>query len=319
MGRYDKPIIIVHGGAGAWRTKGSEIIKEAARILKDSVIEGFSALQTGSAIEAVTIAVKILEDSGIFNAGIGSALNMLGEVEMDAGIMDGKTLRAAGVGAVKRVRNPIVLARKVLELTDHVLLVGDGAEIFAHSLNLPVREGVPPRIVQKYHELLRSIHSGKNPTKWRNLHRIMKMLNLYDTVGAIAIDSSGNVAASASTGGIWFKMPGRIGDSSIVGAGFYADNKAGAASASGIGEIIMLMMVCKRVIDFIYQGLSVVEATKRVVENITKVKGIDNVGVIALDIYGNASVAFNTEGMARAVMAKNLKEPRIAFFNEAIP
>lgn len=316
---YSKPIVLVHGGAGAWRTRGFEIIKEATKVLKDSVLEGYKAIQTGSAIEAVTIAVKVLEDSGIFNAGMGSVLNILGEIEMDAGIMDGKTLRAAGIGAVKRVKNPIVLARKVMELTDHVLLVGEGADIFARSLNLPLRKGVPIRIVHRYHELMQVIYQGKNPTRWKNIHEIMNLIGLYDTVGAVALDSLGNVAASASTGGIWLKMPGRVGDSSIVGAGFYADNRAGAASASGVGEIIVMMMVCKRVVDLITQGFNASKATKKVIELVTKFKGSNNVGVIAIDINGNAAAAFNTEGMARAIMAKNLEEPKIAFFNEPIP
>ena len=168
--------------------------------------------------------------------------------------------------------------------------------------------------MKRYSEILKMRESRY----WKKLPQIMKLLGIQETVGAIALDSEGNVAATSSTGGIWLKMPGRVGDSAIVGAGFYADNRGGAASASGIGEIIMLHNVCRRVVELLIQGLQVDEALRIVVENVTNVHGPNTVGVIALNTDGYASARFNTMGMARAVMARNLDKPRIAFFDDRL-
>ncbi len=302
--KLGKPSIVLHGGAGRWNVP-DDVRRRALEVLKSASEHGYKLMVEGaSAVEAVVEAVAILEDSQIFNAGMGSVLNALGEVEMDAGVMDGSTGRAGAVAAVKYPRNPIRLAKLVMEKTDHVLIVGSGADRLAKAFGLEPRIGIPPHIAEKYREL------SANPDRvryWRKLKEILKLVMAADTVGAVALDTNGNLAAAASTGGIWLKLPGRVGDSPIPGAGFYASRVA-AASATGLGEVIVMAMATRRVVELREQGIDIGEACARVVAEITRIYGSDNIGIVALDVDGEAAADHNTEAMPIAALGHDVKE-----------
>ncbi|MEM1645813.1 MAG: isoaspartyl peptidase/L-asparaginase [Ignisphaera sp.] len=302
-----RPIVVVHGGAGRWnvdettRKHTLEILKLAAQKGLDVVIRG------GSAVDAVVEAIKVLENSEIFNAGVGSVLNVLGEVEMDAGIMDGKILRAAGVAAVTRVKHPIELARLVMEKTDHVLIVGRGADRLADLFGLEPRPPTPRKVMERYRQLLKNID---NVRYWKKLREILSLMMpvIGDTVGAVAIDIEGNIAAGASTGGVWLKLPGRVGDSSIPGAGFYADNRGGGASATGLGETIIMTNLTKLAVDLMIQGKNAEEACIIAIKELTNRFGFDTAGIIALDVKGSIAAVHNTEHMPYAYACKDKVE-----------
>lgn len=318
--RFKPPIIVVHGGAGSFKIGWEERKRDYLKGLREALIEGFKELTSGSAVDAVEVAVRVLEDNPAFNAGLGSSLNLKGEVEMDAGIMDGSTLRAGAVGAVKRVKNPISLARMVMEYTDHVLLVGEGAELIGSTLGLKLSEiEVSKAQVEKYKRILKLWREGEGFYHLKKLKTLApKILEFtsIDTVGSVALDSNGNVAAATSTGGIWLKLPGRIGDTPIPGAGFYADNSGGAASATGIGEYIIMSSPCRKAVELMCQRVSATTAAKAVIEQITELFGKGIAGIITVDVRGYVGMEFNTEGMGRGVMASELKEPIVRVFRE---
>jgi len=274
------PVIAIHGGAGVLRAD-----KPGARhraVLKQALDAGYEMLkQHHSALDAVTAAVVVLEDSPLFNAGRGSCFNADGEIEMDASIMDGATLRAGAVAAVRRIRNPILAARAVMEKTRHVLLAGDGAERFARQHGLKLERP----------EYFR--------TAWRRAALKRNLTSYHGTVGAVALDSNGNLAAATSTGGYTGKMPGRIGDSPIIGAGTYADNRACAVSGTGLGEAFIRAAagydVCARML---YANASVAAAARGALKNVAGLGG--DGGLIAVDRRGNVAMPYNSEGMYRA-------------------
>ncbi|MDH5460272.1 MAG: isoaspartyl peptidase/L-asparaginase, partial [Candidatus Bathyarchaeota archaeon] len=209
-----KPVIVVHGGAGTWRPErsqaGLEGVKRAAKI-------GFDVLKHGgSAVDSVMEAVAVMEDGGAFNAGYGSSLNIEKRVEMEASIMDGRTLQAGAVGLLKDVKNPVRLARIVMEKTDHVFIVGKGAEKLAKIFNLERREMMTELRLKYYEQQRKALLEGK--FELRKLASLIKNhpeLFQLETVGAVALDKDGNVAAATSTGGFPLKLPGRIGDSPL--------------------------------------------------------------------------------------------------------
>lgn len=275
--------IIVHGGAGAWRI-GSGRLQEAIDVCQEAAAAGQRILMVGgTALEAVETAVRILEDHPAFDAGRGSYVNTKGEVEVDAMIMDGRHLHIGAVAAVKRVKNPITLARLVMEQTDHNFLVGEGAEEFADSINFPRCE-MAELIVLEDDEAAEIV---REPGA------------LGDTVGAVALDSHGNLATATSTGGTKGKMPGRVGDSPLVGSGGYADNWSAGASATGHGEALMKIVISKRVCDFVANGLSAqaaCEAAMRLLEERLNGHG----GLIAIDARGRIGFSYNTTAMPYA-------------------
>ena len=232
--------IIVHGGA--WDITPELRIGHQSGCYA-AAEAGWSILDRGgSALDAVESAVRTMEDDAVFDAGRGSVLNRDGEVELDAGIMDGGTLRAGAVAAVKRIANPITLARRVLQDSEHVMLVGIGAERFAQEAGLPLCD--PADLVV---ERERAIWEG---------HRAGRLAagagfqdGPADTVGAVAVDASGNLAAANSTGGMAFKWPGRVGDTPMIGCGLYADNQLGAAACTGWGEQIIRIVLAKSTVD----------------------------------------------------------------------
>ena len=262
--------IAIHGGAGTIRRTRSRPERAA---LERALEAGYRVLKDGgSSLEAVAAAVATLEDSGVFNAGRGAAPNADGEIELDAGIMDGATLRAGGVAAVRRIKNPIVAAREVMEHGRHVLLAGAGAERFARQQGLSM---VP------------SVYFRKNSKPHPG------------TVGAVALDRAGNLAAATSTGGIAGKLPGRVGDSPIVGAGVYADNATCAVSGTGDGELFLRSVLAFNVAARMrYRGESLVRAGGAALAQVARLGGRG--GLIAVDRRGRIAMPFNSEGMVRA-------------------
>ncbi len=275
-----KTAIIVHGGAGAWQSD-IERLQQAMTVCIEAALVGQAVLtQAGTAVDAVEAAVRVLEASPVLNAGHGSYPNANGNIEMDALIMDGKDLNLGAVAAVQRIRSPISLARRVMEDCDDALLVGPGTNAFADNIGFPCCE---------LSDLL--VDMEPPPTKQSN--------TLGDTVGAVAIDSFGNVAAATSTGGTINKVPGRVGDSPLVGCGGYADNHTAAVSATGRGEDLMKVVISKQVCDFVGSGLSANSACEAAIVLLEeRVSGSG--GVIAIDARGQIGFAYNTFAMPHA-------------------
>ncbi len=298
-----RPAIVVHGGAGRWATD-PDTRRRALEAVRKAAHHGLEILLRGGlALDAVVEAIKVLENSEVLNAGIGSVLTIDGRIEMDAGLMDGCRGRGAGVGCVTYPKNPIVLAREVLERTDHVLLVGTAADRFAQSLGLEEHPGPLPQRIEKYRELLRSRNLGY----WKKVLDVAKVmgLDIGGTVGAVALDLEGCIAAGASTGGVWLKLPGRIGDSAIVGAGFYADSRVGGVSATGLGETIVMNFVARRVVEKMLSGLGLLQACLEIVKEHTQRFGRGTLGFVALDVRGNYVAIHNTECMPFAYACRD--------------
>jgi beta-aspartyl-peptidase (threonine type) len=282
-------VIVVHGGAGVRR-----VDKPGDRQL--AVLE--QALEAGyaqkRALDAVIAAVMVLEDSPLFNAGRGSCFNADGEIEMDASIMDGATLRAGAVAAVTRIRNPVVAARAVMEKTRHVLLAGAGAERFAQVQRLTLEDAEYFRTEARLAALRKNLKDH------------------HGTVGAVALDADGNLAAATSTGGYTGKMPGRVGDSPLIGAGTWADNRSCAVSGTGIGEAFIRAAVGHDVaarMRYLKQPLARAAAAA-----LAQVKALGgDGGLIAVDRRGNVAMPFNSEGMYRAAIDRAGKK-RTAIF-----
>ncbi len=269
--------------------------------MRQAAERGFEALSKGgSALNAVEAAIISMEDNPMFNAGKGSALNLLGEVESESGIMDGETLQGAGVALVKGIKNPIRIARIVMEKTNHVLIAGETARKLALANGVPSANLKVPSRVQAWKKGLRDLRRGRAS----HLSKIHKnviegfLANVSDTVGALALDSEANLAAGDSTGALALKLPGRIGDNAIIGAGLYADNKSGATTATGIGELAIRLVISKMACDLMNYSAtptaaigSVRYATKRVGRGI---------GLITLDRNGRFGVAHNTRDLCWA-------------------
>lgn len=281
-----KTAIIVHGGAGAWDTD-SERLEQGRRACRQAAQAGQAVLLNGgSALDAVETAVRVLEDSPYLDAGRGSYLNSEGQIEMDAFIMNGRTLDLGAVGAVQLIQNPIRLARRVMIDSPHCFLVGRGAEAFAESVGIP-RCTLDDLVARESMDAL-DIASG---------HPLTAVTS--DTVGATALDHYGDLAAATSTGGTRRKLPGRVGDSPLVGAGGYADNRTAALSATGHGEALMKVLICKTASDFVGQGFSAQAACETAVRLLhERVKGLG--GLIAVDHQGRIGFAYNTAAMPYA-------------------
>ena len=289
---------MVHGGAGALDNVKDE--KTAVRYLESirRILEhGREILELGgSALQAVEACASLLEDDPVFNAGCGSVLNEDGKVEMDAAIMDGRDLSAGAVAAVNNIANPIQLARLVMTESEHVMLIGDGAMRFAEHCGME-------RAPESYFYTPDRVEQLRQA---RLKHKIMldhddleanSEDQKYGTIGAVARDPLGNLAAATSTGGIVNKRMGRVGDSPIIGAGVYADNETCAVSATGYGEDFMRSVIAKTISDFIYmKSMDAKAATQAGIEYLTrKVKGRG--GVIVIDSAGNCASGFTTRKM----------------------
>ncbi|KAI8784357.1 isoaspartyl peptidase/L-asparaginase [Biomphalaria glabrata] len=309
-----EPAIIVHGGAWAIPELATE---RSLSGVKAAAIKGFSVIQNGgSALDAVVAAVSVMEDDTIFDAGHGAVLNMNGEVELDAIIMDGKTLNSGAVAAVQDIAHPVQLARLVMEKTDHCLLVGQGANGFAKEQNIPKldkHELVTPEAREEWERYMKFSTTVNALFSTRN--DVPKRTGC-DTVGAVALDSYGNLASATSTGGITAKRPGRVGDTPIIGAGAYADDSVGAASSTGHGESIMKLCLTKKVIELLEQGASAKEAAQKSLELMSTRLGSAG-GLIVIDKNGDVAHHFTTNRMAWAQIKKgNLKygiDPTVEF------
>ncbi|RLI10591.1 asparaginase [Candidatus Bathyarchaeota archaeon] len=301
--------ILVHGGAGTWPgdrlSRGLEGVREA-------VEEGFRALRDGgSALDAVEAAVAHMEDDPTFNAGVGCALNLAGEVEAEASIMDGSTLSAGAVALVRRVKNPVRLARLVMERTDHVLLTGPSAEQLALRFGLEMAELKTEERTRLWEKYIGELRAGKT----RYLTRLPELLKAVPelapgTVGAVALDAEGRLAAATSTGGLMLKLPGRLGDTSMIGCGTYAD-RYGACSATGIGEVAIKLCLARMACLFMRSGLGAQEAAVACMGLVLEHFPGTPMGVITLDRLGRRGVAHTSEHMPWAYMREGLKGPEV--------
>jgi len=305
-----KPVIVVHGGAGNWHPErvnpGIEGVKKAAKTGFEVMIRG------GSALDAVVEAVAVLEDTGAFNAGYGSALTIEKTVEMEASVMEGKTLKAGAAGLLRNIRNPVRLARIVMEHTDHVFVVGEGAEKLAKLFNLERRKPITELRLKYYEQQKQALLEGKfELPKLASLVKEHPELFDLETVGAVALDKDGNVAAATSTGGFPLKMPGRIGDSSLIGCGTYADNRSGACSATGVGEIAIRLCLAKTVCNFMESGKSAQEAVEAAIRLVNeRMAGTYNaMGLIAVNIKGEIGAAHNSKHLCWAYLTPEMREP----------
>jgi beta-aspartyl-peptidase (threonine type) len=307
--------LIVHGGAGVLAPELHEAAALGCRLAAAAAWELLA--RGGSALDAVELAVRILEDDPLFNAGMGACLNARGQVELDACMMDGHGLKAGAVGALPPFRHPVSIARRVMERGLHVLLVGEGARQMAMD------EGFTPAAPGE-------LVTPRSQARWRALMGQPEPLDDArpddgssgagmggDTVGAVAVDVRGHVAAALSTGGMVGKRPGRVGDSPLIGCGAYADDLAGAAAATGHGEAIIRVVLAHRAVTQLGAGLSAQAVAERAIAEMerriqvpggTGGKG----GLILVDRRGRPGVAFNTATMAHAMCTEEDPTPRAA-------
>ncbi|MFN0280207.1 MAG: isoaspartyl peptidase/L-asparaginase family protein [Pyrinomonadaceae bacterium] len=303
---------IIHGGAGAMK-KGSmtaEKEKEYRDKLAEVVLAGYKALQDGkTSLDAIEIAIRLMEDSPLFNAGKGAVFTADGKNELDASIMDGKTLAAGGVAGLHHVKNPITLARAVMERSPHVLMFGDGAEKFAKEQRIELVDEKyfwTPETRMEFEKTLKpKVKNQKSKVKGQQSGStqdsgLQPQDSYRGTVGAVALDTYGNLAAGTSTGGMSNKKYGRVGDSPIIGAGTYANNNTCGVSATGWGEYFIRLGVARDISSLMeYRAMTVQAAADAVIQQKLPKLGGDG-GVIAMDKFGNMAISFNTEGMYRA-------------------
>jgi len=287
------PVLIVHGGA--WAIP-DDMVEAHLNGVHSAAAAGWKVLNRGGrALDAVEEAVVVMEDDETFDAGRGSFLNRDGKVQLDALIMDGATLQAGGVGCVEHLRNPIRAARKILSESPHVYFVAEGAEKFAAQHGMPLCQNedlIIPREVQRLREFQAQAAEEKP--------NLFAPTVSHDTVGAVALDGEGNLAAATSTGGTLNKAPGRLGDSSLIGCGCYADNKTAAASTTGWGEPIMKLVLAKWAADRVAAG-NLPEWVALEAINYLQSRVSGHGGIILLDTRGRFGIAHNTPRMAWAL------------------
>ena len=297
------------------------------RRFQKHISAGYDFLSSGhDAVDAVESAVTSMEDSGLFNAGVGSCLTLDKTIEMDASIMDGKDLAAGSVGMVQNIQNPVKLARKVMEKTDHVMLVSDGAYKLAEVLKIGFG-GVPLTPPQEKLERYETLRKKEKKIWTRNYKLLLMPSSLngsdndykqrhFGTVGAVAIDRNANVASAVSTGGRWLKMHGRVGDSAVIGAGIYADNASGAVSGTGIGEFMIRLCLSKYTCDLLKQ-CDPLQSTRKAIDLLTNRFEPNSGGIIAVDAKkGRFGMSKNTRSMPVAIKSsKDKGKLRISFSN----
>ena len=300
--------IVIHGGAGTMDR--SKITPEREMMYREGLERalqaGYEILQRGGkSLDAVEASVRTLEDNPLHNAGKGAVFTSAGTNELDSAVMDGKTLKAGAVASVKHVKNPVLLARYVMEKTPHVMVVGDGADALAKEAGMEI-------VDQKYFftqerwDALQRVKEGQAAAAKAGKRYIIADEDLHGTVGAVALDYEGNLAAATSTGGTTDKRPGRIGDSPIIGAGTYANNLTCAVSGTGDGEFFIRSAVGHDISALMeYRSLPIKEAAQTVLDKVAKLGGTG--GLIAIDKDGNIALPFNTSGMYRGYIDANGK------------
>jgi beta-aspartyl-peptidase (threonine type) len=305
-----KYVMVIHGGAGTILKKNMTPEKEAAYIaaLTKALNTGYAEIKTGkSSLDAVEATIHVLENDPHFNAGKGAVFTHDGRNELDAAIMDGKTLMAGAVAGVTTIKNPISAARAVMEKSEHVMMVGAGADQFAKEAGLEI---VDPKYFwtkERWDGLQQAIKEDSTKAVLDHGNKKSELFGIknhdykFGTVGCVALDKAGNLAAGTSTGGMTNKKYGRVGDAPIIGAGTYCNNETAGISCTGWGEFYIRNVVAKTISDLMeYKGLSVAEASKIALDKVGKMGG--DGGLIALDKKGNMTMPFNTEGMYRGAI-----------------
>lgn len=302
------PVLVVHGGAWAMP---DDMVEAHLHGVRNALAAGWRVLERGGpALDAVEEAVIIMEDDETFDAGRGSFLNRDGKVQLDALIVDGATLRAGGVGCVERLRNPVRAARKILSESPHVYFVAEGAEKFAaaHGVELCRNEDlIIPREVERLRKYQQEAARHESANYGTDLFAPSIS---HDTVGAVALDRNGNIAAATSTGGTLNKAPGRLGDSSLIGCGCYADNLSAAVSTTGWGEPIMKLVLAKWTADRVSAG-NLPEWAAQEAMNYLKQRLNGHGGIIVLNAQGQFGIAHNTPRMAWASKTAKKEEAGI--------
>lgn len=300
--------LAVHGGAGTIERgkMTAEREREYRTGLERALTAGYEILKKGgSSLDATEAAVRVLEDDPHFNAGRGSVFTNAGTNEMDAAIMDGKTLNAGAVAILRHVKNPISLARMVMEKSKHVFIAGEGAEAFARQNGMELLSDQKYFYTEERWQALQKLKAADEGGTAGKKY-IVTDEDRHGTVGAVALDKHGNVAAATSTGGTTNKRAGRIGDSPVIGAGTYASNATCAVSATGDGEYFIRATVARDVSALMeYRGMKLLEASKTVLDKVKKLGGTG--GLIAIDTGGNMTLPFNTSGMYRGHTDSNGK------------
>jgi L-asparaginase / beta-aspartyl-peptidase len=307
-----EPVLLVHGGAGSIPDEGVD--RYVAGIHAALEVAWPVLQQGGSALDAVEAAIVSMEDSGSFDAGRGSILNQDGRVQLDAMIMDGATLDAGAVGATETVRNPIRVARAILDHAPQVFFVGAGADRFAAEHGFPPIDNadlITPRERRRF-EAAQAMASGGGTV---NRDAAIDGVIGHDTVGAVALDRAGNLAAGTSTGGIMFKPVGRVGDSSIIGSGGYADNESAAVSCTGEGEAIMRLVLGKWAVDRVAVGSTPQEAAEAAIARLGERVHAQG-GLILLDRLGRPGIAFNAARMAWGIRSKSDATVEVSRFED---
>ncbi|ODM88393.1 Isoaspartyl peptidase/L-asparaginase [Orchesella cincta] len=302
------PVVVVHGGA--WAIPDS-MAERSVLGVQQAASAAWNVLEAGgNSIDAVTAAVTVLEDDPVFDAGTGAVLTMDGTVELDAIIMEGNKLAAGSVACVERIKNPIQLARKVMEQADHVMLVGKGANLFAEECGIPqvpMEQLVTPEAIQsweyfkKYRCTIQTLFSNRDEEL---PPEITEFVNGHETVGCVVMDKTGLLSAGTSTGGITAKRVGRVGDSPLIGCGAYADSEAAAVSCTGHGESISKVCLASLVTEKCRLGVHPNKAIRDSIKYMNKRVGGAG-GVICIDNKGNSGIGFNTERMAWASKTKS--------------
>jgi len=289
--------------------------KEYRAKLEEAVLAGYKALQSGkSSVDAVEIAIRIMEDSPLFNAGKGAVFNHDGKNELDASVMNGKTLAAGAVAGIHHVKNPITLARAVMEKSTNVLLVGDGAEEFAKEQKIELVDEKYFWTQERWDALQQVLKEEKEkaaPAEKKvsstGIPASTQPQNRFGTVGAVALDLKGDLAAGTSTGGLTNKRYGRVGDAPIIGAGTFANNDSCGVSATGTGEYFIRLGVARDIASMMeYRALPIQQSADMVIKQKLKALGGDG-GVVAMDKFGNMAISFTSEGMYRAYIGRDGK------------
>lgn len=326
--------LVIHGGAGVILRQdlSPELEAQYRAALAESLHAGYAVLaRGGSALDAVTAAINIMEDCPLFNAGKGAVFNAEGACELDASLMDGRSLAAGAVAGIHHIKNPINLARDVMTKSPHVMLVGDGAEQFAQSLGYTLvpneyfQTELRRKQLQRAQEKEKAARAGRASTIADDTQRYtsaderyLVRQQKYGTVGCVALDQQGNLAAGTSTGGMTNKKYGRVGDAPIIGAGTYANNATCAVSATGWGEFFIRANVAHDIsAQMEYQGKDVSSAATATLAKVARLGG--DGGVICLDAHGHLAMTFNSPGMYRAHHISGQPEVVAIYGDEARP